>query len=110
MAPDGCLIDVLSLQELLLRAFIHVCNPPQPHALPPEIFTVTFQAVSEEVEALYRPRALTAAAVFEFNGGLQFWRVPVSGVYRITARGAKAADGAFRWRSIQFIKQHRAVL
>ena len=61
---------------------------------------MTFQAASEEVEALYRPRALTAAAAFEFTGGLQFWRVPISGVYRITARGAKAADGACRWRSL----------
>ncbi|EIE18689.1 hypothetical protein COCSUDRAFT_60000 [Coccomyxa subellipsoidea C-169] len=83
------------VQEMLLRAFIHVCNPPQPHALPPEIFSMTVEA-AEEAAPLYRPRALTAAAAFEFTGALQFWRVPVSGVYRITARGAKAADGACR--------------
>lgn len=80
---------------MLLRAFIHVCNPPQPHALPPEIFSMTVEA-AEEAAPLYRPRALTATAAFEFTGALQFWRVPVSGVYRITARGAKAADGACR--------------
>lgn len=44
-------------------------------------------------EALFRPRTLRAVAAFEYNGGLHFWTVPESGMYRITARGAKAADG-----------------
>lgn len=86
-------------QELLLRAFIHVCNPPQHTApsVPPALFEAPQpEALPPAVEALFRPRALTAAAAFEFTGGLQFWRVPATGVYRITARGAKAADGAHR--------------
>lgn len=85
----------------MLRAFIHVCNPPQPQVVvPPEIFSMSSSAAASaedmEIEALYRPRALTVAAKFEYTGGLQFWRVPESGVYRITAAGAKAADGACR--------------
>ena len=81
-------------QELLLRAFMHVCNGPL-HTL-----TVPSPAASGELDtlegALYRPRAATAAATFEFSGRLQFWVVPESGMYRITACGAKAADGAYR--------------
>lgn len=82
-----------SLQELLLRAFMHVCNGPL-HSL-----TVPSPAASDldHLEsALYRRRAITAAARFEFSGRLQFWTVPESGMYRITACGAKAADGAYR--------------
>jgi hypothetical protein len=71
---------------------MHVCNGP--------LHSLTVPAAPSDFELLasplYRRRALTAAATFEFTGRVQFWSVPESGMYRITARGAKAADGAFR--------------
>ena len=51
----------------------------------------------EEPEPWCKPRTLQGASTsFEYNGRLQYWTVPETGVYRITARGAKAADGHHR--------------
>jgi hypothetical protein len=66
---------------------MHVCNNP--------LLSESERAVHSG-EALYRPRATTSVATFEYSGALQFWTVPESGIYRITARGAKAADGHHR--------------
>ena len=80
------------LQELVLRAFTCVCKQQSPSRGLPPLF-----AHLEEIDPWCRPRTLQGASVaFEYNGRLQFWTVPETGVYRITARGAKAADGVHR--------------
>ena len=104
----------MCLQELLLRAFMHVCNgplhdlaaPPPPQSTPPSSSSAGSSSGTPSPASspgggnvpasLYRPRTLTAAAAFEFTGRVQFWTVPEAGMYRITARGAQAADGAHR--------------
>jgi hypothetical protein len=49
-----------------------------------------------ERPAAFRPRALSVAARFSFTGRAETWTVPRGGLFRITVRGAKAADGAHR--------------
>lgn len=84
--------SVCAAQELVLRAFTCVCKQPAPPGSVPPLF-----AHLEEVDPCCRPRTTQGASVaFEYNGRLQFWTVPETGVYRITARGAKAADGTHR--------------
>lgn len=76
-----------------MRAFTCVCKQQSPSRALPPLF-----AHLEEVDPWCRPRTLQGASVaFEYNGRLQFWTVPETGVYRITARGAKAADGVHRY-------------
>ena len=80
------------MQALVLRAFTCVCKQQSSSRALPPLF-----AHLEEVDPWCRPRTLQGASVaFEYNGRLQFWTVPETGVYRITARGAKAADGVHR--------------
>lgn len=79
-------------QEVLLHAFIHVCDGGSAKS--------TSQPA--ETPAAFRPRALSVAARFAFSGHAETWTVPRSGLFRITARGAKAADGAHRhaWHDV----------
>ena len=84
--------NVPRAQEMVLRAFTCVCKRPGAPRPAPALF-----AAPEQVDAWCRPRTLAGASVaFEYNGRLQYWTVPETGVYRITARGAKAADGPHR--------------
>lgn len=74
-------------QEALLHAFMHVCDGGAAKRA---------RAAPAERPAAFRPRALSVAARFSFTGRAETWTVPRGGLFRITARGAKAADGAHR--------------
>lgn len=81
---------LVGVQETLLHAFMHVCDGGSGKCA----------SVAAEHPAAFRPRALSVAARFAFLGHAETWTVPRSGLFRITARGAKAADGAHR-RALQ---------
>ena len=81
------------VQSLVVRALSCAHRQSSPSLCPvPPLFSPR-----EEPEPWCKPRTLQGASTsFEYNGRLQYWTVPETGVYRITARGAKAADGHHR--------------
>lgn len=81
------------VKSLVVRALSCAHRQSSPSLCPvPPLFSPR-----EEPEPWCKPRTLQGASTsFEYNGRLQYWTVPETGVYRITARGAKAADGHHR--------------
>ena len=81
------------VQSLVVRALNCAYRQSSPSLCPvPPLFSPR-----QEPEPWCKPRTLQGASTsFEYNGRLQSWTVPETGVYRITARGAKAADGHHR--------------